>query len=113
MAGSFPARADNAREIVGTWEWVDLKAGSARIKPEARQKLSTKRYFDGAGGIRDRGSLVNTGTYKFVKDQVLEITTSGKTEEWKVRIMGDSMVLTRMNGSIKVEEKWKRVRTDK
>jgi hypothetical protein len=103
--------ADNAREIVGTWEWVDLKAGDVRLKPEAKKKLATvKRAFDGNGGIKERGSLVNTGSYKFVTDQLLEITNKGKTEQWKIRIIGDSMVLSREDGSVKIEEKWKRAK---
>lgn len=111
LLGASFALADNAREIVGNWEMVDLKAGSARIKPDSKQKLkAAKRYFDGAGGIRDRGSLVNTGSYKFISEQLLEITANGKTEQWKARIVGDSLVLTRMDGSIKLEEKWKRVK---
>lgn len=101
--------ADNAREIVGTWELADIKAGNARVKPDAKKKLSAaKRSFDGNGGIKERGSLVNTGTYKFLTDQLLEITTNGKTEQWKIRIVGDSMVLSRDDRSIKIEEKWKR-----
>lgn len=103
--------ADNAREIVGTWELADLKAGVARVKPEARNKLAAaKRSFDGNGGIKERGSLVNTGSYRFITDQLLEITTNGKTEQWKVRIVGDSMVLAREDRSLKIEEKWRRTK---
>lgn len=106
-----PLLAGNPQEIVGQWEWEDFKVGTAYLTPNSKRKLrGLKRFFDGKGGIRDRGSLVNTGSYKFTNEQTLEITSEGKTVQWKVRIVRDSMVLTGMDRSMKVEEKWKRVK---
>lgn len=80
------------------------------VKSDAMKKTAFRRQFDGAGGVRDRGSLINTGSYKFVSDKELEMTTNGKLEKYRIRIMGDTMVTTRMDGSIEIEEKWKRVK---
>lgn len=112
LAPISKAYGDNAREIIGKWELREIHAGVAIYKPKKGDKSIITEYLKDGTFTTSAGV---SGTYQFVKDSVLQTssTVKGKatTKEYEIRILSNSMTLRSAgtSPSITVEEKYRRV----